>query len=307
MSKTAKFFIICGAVCVLGIIMTAAGYALGGVQDMKKVESSHSWFNIGPMDAQSQTIDVGEYDSIKVEGALDVAVIGPEFVSGVEEDFAEDWLMQAYREDLAGKVVVKWKAGTEMPQIKMEQGVLMIQGRTDKESFEVNLSGEDASPDVLVFCNKDKLKSIDIDAVYGDIAVCGIGCEALTISNDAGDVTIDQVACSDTTIGIKVGDIEAANVTGGRISLGVKTGDIELRNCEGDISGETETGDIDFDTVQPMSKYAMSLRADVVEVQVKDETRELEEFTSDGGPNRLTLKTGTGEIKAAFEADAFED
>ena len=155
MSKMAKFFITCGAVCVLGIILTVAGFAAGGVDNLEKVESSHSWFNVGAGDAESDVIEVGDYDSIKADGAMDVAVIGPDFVYGLDAEFAGNWLTEDYQEEFAGNVIVNWNDPAEAPEIKVEKGVLMIHSNAKTPEVEVNLSGEDSAPDVIVFCSKE--------------------------------------------------------------------------------------------------------------------------------------------------------
>ena len=75
MSKLAKFFIICAAVCVVGIVMSFAGYAAGGVDNLQKVADKHDWLNVGPNSTETDIITVGEFQSIETEGSLDIAVI----------------------------------------------------------------------------------------------------------------------------------------------------------------------------------------------------------------------------------------
>ena len=307
MSKIAKFFTICGAVCVLGIIMTMAGYAMGGVQDMEKVENSHSWFNVGPVNAETDVIEVGDFDSIKADGNMDIAVIGPNYVYGLDAEFAGNWLTEEYREELAGNVIVRWKKGTEMPEVKVTKGVLEIDSKAEGPDVEVNLSGDDSAPDIIVFCRKEQLKSVDLGMDYGDIAVGGIDCDAMKVSVNAGDVELDEIKCSDMEVSVKAGDVEASDITGGKQVYNVKTGDIELSNCEGDINAETISGDIDFDSVLNLEKFKVSLHAGAGDVQVNDSDEEFKDYKSEGGPNKLTLKTGAGDIEADFGVAVIDD
>ena len=307
MSKLAKFFITCGAVCVLGIILTVAGFATGGVDNLEKVESSHSWFNVGPVDAETDVIEVGDYDSIKADGTLDVAVIGPNFVYGLDADFAGNWLTEEYREEFAGNVIVNWKKGTQMPEVKVEKGVLMIHSNAEAPEVEVNLSGDDSASDVIVFCSKEQLKNVDLGLDYGDIAVGGIGCDTMKVSVGAGDVELNGIKCGSMEVSSKTGDVEASDITGGKQVYNVKTGDIQLSNCTGDITAETVTGDIKFDAVEDMSKYEVSLHAGTGDVEVNDSDKEVQDFSAAGGPNKLACKTGTGDIEADFGVAVIED
>lgn len=281
MSKMAKFFITCSAVCVLGIVLTAAGYAMGGVQDMEKVEQSHEWFNFGSANKVTDTVETAEYDSIRVDGNMDVAVIGQGFTGDMVADFAKDFLADNYDEELAGKVIVRWKEGTVKPEVKVEKGVLIIKSGGTDPDFEVNLSAEDSSADVIVLCKSKKLESIDIKTGFGDTAVGGVECKSMTIDSGSGDIEVDSAKA-------------------GKMVLSTHAGDIGITNCEGDINAEVNSGDIEFDSALAMDQFAVSLHTGSGDVQVNDSDDEVKEFSAKGGPNKLTLKTKAGDIEADF-------
>ena len=281
MSKMAKFFITCSAVFVLGIILTAAGYAMGGVQDMEKVEQSHEWFNFGPENKVTDTVKTAEYDSIQVEGNMDIAVIGQGFERDMIADFAKDFLADNYDAELAGNVIVRWKEGTMKPEVKVEKGVLIINSGGADPDFEVNLSAGDSSPDVVVLCGGKKLESIDIKTGFGDTAVGGVECKSMTIDSGSGDIELDSAKAD-------------------RMTLRTEAGDIGITNCEGDISAEVNSGDIEFDSALAMDQFTVSLHAGSGDVQVNDSDDEVKDFSFEGGPNKLTLKTKAGDIEADF-------
>lgn len=281
MTKTAKFFIICGAVCVLGIILTAAGYAMGGVQDMEKVEQSHEWFNVGSANKVTDTVETAEYDSIKADGNMDIAVIGQGFTRDMVADFAKEWLADNYDAELAGSVIVRWKEGTAKPEVKVEKGVLIIESGGADPDFEVNLSEEDSCVDVIVFCRTKTLDSIEISTGFGDTAVGGVECKSMNISSGAGDIEMDSAKAD-------------------KMVLGAKAGDIGFTNCEGNISAEVDSGDIEFDSALAMDQFAGSLHTESGDVQVNDSDDEVKDFSFEGGPNKLTLKTKAGDIEADF-------
>lgn len=281
MRKMTKFFITCGAVCVLGIILTAAGFAAGGVENMEKVEQSHSWFHYGSGNEESDLLPTDAYDSIKAEGNMDIAIVGPGFAEEMDADFAEDWIADAYENEFAGNVMVNYREGTEMPEVKVEKGVLIIKSSAVSPEMEVNLSTEDSSPNVVVFCDKKKLDSIEISTGYGDIAAGGIECDNLNITNDSGDIEVDSV-------------------TGGKLAFKTDAGDIAIENCTGDITAEVNSGDIEFDSALSMDQFGGSLHAGSGDVQVNDSDKEVKDYSLTGGPNKLTLQTKAGDIEATF-------
>ena len=281
MSKMAKFFAVCSAVCVLGIILTVAGVATGGVQGLEKFEGSHSWFNVGPMNSETDLLEVGDYDSIKVDGNMDIAIIGPNFVDELDAEFAGEWLTEDYNEELAGNVIVSWKQETEEPDIQVTEGVLTIKANEAGPDMEVNLSADDSSPDIIVFCKGEEIKDVDISLGYGDIAIGGIKCENVNVNSKAGDIELAEVDC-------------------GKMMLKMNAGDIEFTNCKGDLGAEVNSGDIEFDTALEMEEFTMDLHTYTGDVQINDSDEEYHDFTFGSGPNKLTLKTKTGDIEADF-------
>lgn len=251
MSRIGKFFIICGIVCVVGIGLTAAGFAMGGVEDMDKVSESHEWFQAGSGNSQSDVIEPGDYDSIEAEGTMDILVIGSEFERELEElledadiGFLDEAYNGIYGEEMAGKVAVVWEQGIIEPDIKVEKGVLEINSNYEPPQGEVNLSGADRVPDVIVFCENADLDRLQISNENGDTAICGVLCADLKI--------------------------------------------------------DSKNGDVAFGTQHVQKEFEVSLQTDFGDICVNDADLEQKDYTSKGGPNKLTLKTETGDINVNF-------
>ena len=147
--------------------------------------------------------------------------------------------------------------------------------------MEVNLSTEDSSPNVVVFCDKKKLDSIEISTSYGDIAAGGIECDNLNITNDSGDIEVDSV-------------------TGGKLAFKTDAGDIAIENCTGDITAEVNSGDIEFDSGENMDQFRIALQTGAGDIQVNKSTEEVHEFTHEGEPNKLNCRTDAGDIEVTF-------
>ena len=209
MSRLAKFFIICAAVCVLGIVMTFAGYAAGGVDDLQKVADKHEWLNVGPNSTETDVLEVGEFQSIEAEGSLDIAVLAP---ASVKDEAAPDFVEDMYYEGAEGTVVVRWGKGNGAPVVTNEDGVLKIKGSTDSiDNVEVNLTGDDPSPDVVVFCSDNELESININGKYGDTAIAGVKSKSTKVNADSGDIEIEDVEGGELTAQTQTGDIAAGS------------------------------------------------------------------------------------------------
>ena len=301
MSRLAKFFIICAAVCVLGIVMTFAGYAAGGVDDLQKVADKHEWLNVGPNSTETDVLEVGEFQSIEAEGSLDIAVLAP---ASVKDEAAPDFVEDMYYEGAEGTVVVRWGKGNGAPVVTNEDGVLKIKGSTDSiDNVEVNLTGDDPSPDVVVFCSDNELESININGKYGDTAMAGVKSKSTKINADSGDIEIEDVKGGELTAQTQTGDIAAGGIAGGKLALKTGTGDIDISKCAGEISAETTTGDIEFETTLPQSQFEMDLSVNTGEISVNEDSIDPNEFYSKGEPNKLTFRTDTGDIDVNFAED----
>ncbi|MBQ3321858.1 MAG: DUF4097 family beta strand repeat protein [Firmicutes bacterium] len=302
MSKLAKFFIICAAVCVLGIVMSFAGYAAGGVDDLQKVADKHEWLNVGPNSTETDLLTVGEFQSIEAEGSLDITVIAPG--EELDEEAVPNFVEDMYYQGTAGTVAVKWGKGNGAPVVTNENGVLKIKGSSeDIDTAQVNLTGEDPSPDVIVFCSDNELESIHINDKYGDTAIVCVKSKNTKITAESGDIVIENVEGGEIAAETNTGDINADNIVSSKMALKAGTGDIDISECGGEISAETATGDIEFAAALPQSQFEMDLSINTGEISINEDTIDAKEFYAKGEPNKLVFRTDTGDIDADFSED----
>ncbi|MBE6046531.1 MAG: DUF4097 domain-containing protein [Clostridiales bacterium] len=302
MSKLAKFFIICAAVCVLGIVMSFAGYAAGGVDDLQKVADKHEWLIVGPNSTETDLLTVGEFQSIEAEGSLDITVIAPG--EELDEEAVPNFVEDMYYQGTAGTVAVKWGKGNGAPVVTNENGVLKIKGSSeDFDTAQVNLTGEDPSPDVIVFCSDNELESIHINDKYGDTAIVCVKSKNTKITAESGDIVIENVEGGEIAAETNTGDINADNIVSSKMALKAGTGDIDISECGGEISAETATGDIEFAAALPQSQFEMDLSINTGEISINEDTIDAKEFYAKGEPNKLVFRTDTGDIDADFSED----
>ena len=302
MSKLAKFFIICAAVCVLGVVMSFAGYAAGGVDDLQKVADKHEWLNVGPNSTETDLLTVGEFQSIEAEGSLDIVVTAPG--KEMDEEDVPYFIEDMYYGGTAGTVAVRWGKGYGAPEVTNENGVLKIKGNDDSiDTAQVNLTGEDPSPDVVIFCADKELESIHINGKYGDAAIVCVKSKSAKVTAESGDIEIEDVGGSEIAAETNTGDIHADDIVSTKMTLKTGTGDIDISECVGEINAETTTGDIEFASVLPQSQFEMDLSVTTGEISVNEDAIDQKEFYAKGEPNKLMFRTNTGDIDADFAED----
>ena len=222
----------------------------------------------------------------------------------MKDEAAPDFVEDMYYEGAEGTVVVRWGKGNGAPVVTNEDGVLKIKGSTDSiDNVEVNLTGDDPSPDVVVFCSDNELESININGKYGDTSVAGVKCKSTKVTADSGDIEVEDVEGSELTAQTQTGDIAADGIAVGKLALKTGTGDIDISKCAGEISAETTTGDIEFETTLPQSQFEMDLSVNTGEISVNEDSIDPNEFYSKGEPNKLTFRTDTGDIDVNFAED----
>lgn len=290
MSKLTKFFIICSAIFVIGIGMAAGGCAAGGTADIDKLADKYDWISGSPGELQVEKTQGLEFDSIEVNGSMEVYIVGLRGLqNGLITDDADD-LIDEFGGDIntlynstAGDVVIFHGSNVAAPEVKVENGVLKIYGtEQDSGGFELNLTGEGRDPDVLIFCDDKTLNSINVNNPYGDTDIYGVGYGHAAVTSDAGD-------------------IEIKGVSGGGLTVSANYGDIEL---SGTFSGETnvrsETGDIDFETSADRNEFSIYVQTDTGTIEDGDIELDGDNYTQAGGTNILKLESEYGDIEFRF-------
>ena len=329
-SNTAKFFIVCAVVFGIGLLATVLGAAFGGIEGFQKVAEKRNWISAGPGELTSDYINVGDFDKVKIDGDIDVFLITEEYYTNSE------WLEDHDLKNLVGGTVAKAivqsaelsedetaapEAGhvliahgdkAEAPKVSVEKGVLNITApRSSMEGISIDFSSTPATPIVCVFCTEDMLASIRADAASGDIWCCGISFDKANIKSASGDVNMTKVNGNNTIIEVTSGDAALSGKFSKSTSIDSKSGDICLG---GTILGETDlnsaSGDVEIDTKLSAKKYeikAEALSGDIVmseggtDVELDDE--EENKLTLEGGPNKIAVRTLSGDIDLSFEAD----
>ncbi|MCR5254757.1 MAG: DUF4097 domain-containing protein [Acetatifactor sp.] len=168
------------------------------------------------------------------------------------------------------------------PSIKVTDGKLLIEQRTDKISFN-DLSAFKIN---ITVPEDTELSSVTLKADAGDIDIQKLNIQTLKIETDAGDISLKDLKSKDLNVSTNAGDIDMDSSEFDYISIDADLGDIDLDDIEfhkgeitadcGDISIEGEfdslkascdLGNIDVKVSDPESKD-LDLNCDLGSVKV---------------------------------------
>lgn len=242
------FLIICGIVFGLGIILSVAGIALGGITQMEKIEEKVPWINFGESGSiETKEWDVKDASSVDVDMSCgDVTILqGDTF--RVETTFDKE----------------------EVPQVSSENGKLIIVGGNEKNHPSIDLDVFEAAGNerraVKIYIPKGKkFDKVNISSQLGDIALNGVTIKNLTINNSDGNASLNKIIADKVDIESEWGDIEGNNLQSKGLAINSSCGDIELT---GTFRGKTkitnELGDIDIETTISKAQYSIDTNTDL--------------------------------------------
>lgn len=285
-----NFFIICGIVVAAGLVLSAFGYATGGVAAMSKMSERYSWFQ-GPVNEweYASTENGASFDSVEVSGGVDVNI---------------------HRGSATG---AQLKYGKDVGTYSMDvvDGVLKVNYEYDDGRI-VNLGGDNVPTLVITCGGGDNLTALTADVDWGDIEVNGVNIEKISVTSDTGDVELDNMSVGELTAKIADGDLGGENLTTGTVSAELDMGDCELSGkIMGAVTAKTNYGDIDIETTQAESEYTVTAFTDSGEISVndKDVRNGGSEYRFGSGANVMNLNADMGDISIDFSSydDSYHD
>ena len=268
MSKTAKFFVICAVVFTLGLVLTIGGCAAGGIAGIQEAVDGRLPDN-GPAETEMIEGDY-EFSSIEASGDADFVFVGSKYYSGILDD--KDIIGS---EAKTGKVITVYEKGHAAPEIKTEDGKLIINADVDNE---VHFS-ELFEPTVIVFCDDKELESLSVKSSACDLEMKGVSFRNANIEMNAGDVELTDIISGGLRVVTDAGDTNIAGVLRGITDVDSDAGSIEINVFTG-IRG-----------------YTMELHADAGDIKVGADEIDGNDFKQEGGADVIKVKTDAGDIE----------
>lgn len=268
MSKTAKFFVICAVVFTLGLVLTIGGCAAGGIAGIQEAVDGRLPDN-GPAETEMTEGDY-EFSSIEASGDADFVFVGSKYYSRILDD--KDITGS---EAKTGKVITVYEKGHAAPEIKTEDGKLIINADVDNE---VHFS-ELFEPTVIVFCDDKELESVSVKSSACDLEMKGVSFRNANIEMNAGDVELTDIISGGLRVVTDAGDTNIAGVLRGITDVDSDAGSIEINVFTG-IRG-----------------YTMELHADAGDIKVGADEIDGNDFKQEGGADVIKVKTDAGDIE----------
>ncbi len=279
LNKIAKFFVICAAAFVFGLVLFVIGLAAGGVDGFHKVSEEHDWINVDPSDVHMVDTKC-EFNAVEVTGDMDVVLVGKDGYDSVIKEYNLTEI-----ENLgSGTVVFRYGERLGEPEITVDSGVLKMNNLPGNAQAGVNLDfSERVSewPVAIVFCNDKELESVKVDSDYADVEMIGVAFKKADIRLDSGDV-------------------DMANIKSKGLKINSSYCDVEI---SGDLQGKTEitvdSGDVEVDTLRDYGEYTIQVETSSGDVKIGKKKFDLEghEYVQGGGENTLTIKLEYGDIE----------
>lgn len=309
MNKITKFLIVCMIVFASGAVLAVIGFASGGVEKIDKVAEKYDWLNGSPGTMETSARHEMQFDSIRVDGTVDLYIAGPEYwedgAKTLNENAPKDEVVSAVK---AGDVYVRHGENVTEPELKTENGVLIIQCRDDSSegTVEMNFSSYDGVPDVIVFCSEKTLEEISVNDPYGDIKVNGTAFQKADIVCDSTDVNMECVTGGDLDIQGDSCNVALHGTLRGNTTVSTLSGDIRFETAVNrgkyDIDAVTAAGEIK-DGEHKLQGQELKVHGQVYGGHENGDEHEHDgEHKHDGGQkcHQLKLRADAGDISLWF-------
>ncbi|NLD19561.1 MAG: DUF4097 family beta strand repeat protein [Clostridiales bacterium] len=184
-----RFFIICVIILGAGIILTVAGYAMGGIKDANRLASEYSWWEY--RDTSNMTTmyleEAEAFNSIEVSGTMDVNI-----VTGAEQTY------------------ISYNPGSCTPQLAVEGGILRVDSDYLDNGGVLDFGFTDNDiPMVWIYVPEGTvLNSIGGTMELGDVTITGVTVGSINIKADLGDIEVYNASVSKLTLDADLGDVQ---------------------------------------------------------------------------------------------------
>ena len=282
-----KFFAICGIVTAAGLLMSAAGYAAGGLPSMGRISERYSWIQVGSeRDAYTYVEGNEAFDSIDIDGIMGVEI----------------------KKGDSSKTRICYGDGQREPRLYVEDGVLKAESPYKGGGVVIGLGAERKAPVLEVYCEEGRtMKTVSIDGEVQDITIGEISAERIEVSNEAGNITMDGTVFSTGEIRSDIGNIDLENITSGGLSVYSDTGSCSR---SGDLRGENhleaDIGDITLRTLLGEEEYTVDASVDTGSLYINgEEFGSYESHYRNGtGAHTINVISDTGNVELCFAQGA---
>ena len=283
MTKGRKFVVGCCITMGIGVLLCAAGFAMGG---------SVTGINAGPAGIAVYTPDGSEnrtkityqtgeeqlekFDGIKIEADYADVTIQPAEHYGISYHIDERYTFSYEIKDGTLAVTQKMPSGISSDFTLVSFGDVSSENEyyehefitvyvpKDSELKAVDVNGDSGE----VICGNFYAEQLNIEAGYGDVELNEVGSKNASIIMDFGDLEISSFADGDITVENDYGNVVLEDVRAGEVNLKVDSGNLKVSEITADIfKADDNYGDI---TLQQVEINGINLTADSGNISLED-------------------------------------
>lgn len=280
MFNTKKFVIACACMAGAGLLLSAAGFAMGGRVWGVGLNQDGIYVNIpdstggDSYNYVEKNLDLEQFDSMDISIAFGDLIIEPADHYGISYCVNETCDFSAEVVDGSLKVTKKyphqvgiWDAGVTFFGYTGNTN-----WRQKDEYVKIYIPPEQRFESVVLYNESGKVtvsdfyaKNFQLDAAFGDVKLAGVSSQdaniimesgnlelfdyadgTLTVTNQFGRKKLDNIKASDVSLSLESGDIEVSQMQANRLVLNQQFGSVVLTDVQ--IAEETEvqseSGDI---------------------------------------------------------------
>ncbi len=282
--RVKKGLVVAVALIALGIVLAGIGFMTGG---NNPIRLGPDGFEVGKNRGGTESFsdDLETFKSIDAEMDFSDMELIPSDKYAVEGSF----------DTAAGK-----------PDIKIENGVLIIADKEKHDYFNFNISFGTKSQEagkIKIYYPKDAVfEDIKLGLDFGKLEVGGINAKQLKINMDSGDVTLTDTTVEQGKIALDFGKLTAKNLDSKGFEVSSSAGDVAL---SGSLAGLTKVrcdmGQVTIDSDIAKEQYDFDLNSDLGRVFIgNDETSSILSESKQAVQNTFDIKTDAGDIRINF-------
>ena len=280
MRKSVKVFVIIASSLVgIGILFLCLSFLMGGANLLFKP-------NGFAVDYKLNTATFDEVDSIEViDISNDVKIVKGES-GAVKVTYAESEKFGYSLKQHGGKLTVEYKDYRQWFEffgifIGYDYNLVVEVPEEKLDSLDVsNVSGDVLVDDIRA--NEVNLKTTSGDittsgnmgdlhtsSTSGAVSVSGTFDGDVKASCTSGEIKLNNITAKDVNLSVTSGDIKINNANLSSVETDTMSGDIELEKliCTGDIDADTTSGDVEFDSVNA-ENYTVNTTSGKVDAEI---------------------------------------
>lgn len=237
-------------------------------------------FNNNSNNTNSQSYDINDKKSAKLEGINDIEVTMPvgavNFISENRQDIEAD----LHGSVTAGK-------GYIPPELTIDANGNKVAIAVKNQSNGINVSNNNITLDIRIPASYSQ--NVSVNTQVGNLSIGSLNLKKLKCTAGTGSIQLKDLKLSDLSLTCTTGDIKGSNIKSKNTDFNVTTGSVKIDGIESNIVGKMTTGNADISYTSFNNSIDISSTIGSIKLQLPKES----EFY-------LKAKSSLGKISCDF-------